>query len=1542
MPFIDDTTGSGFVNTPPIPTEDNRPEPKPGEQSLTAGAPDMWTTLKAEFQSNNIIGSIFSSEDLATGGADFDPNFNLGEELKGTRYENSPELFVTARNRDHMKALMNDLDREEGNRQIVEQSTWGKWLPSMLVSQVADPINLLSLGGGTMSKIAAKGGYSMLARGAMIGSGVALDTVAQEAILQGTQQSRTMEESVVSVGGSMVLGSVLGYSFSRWLDRGDIERVSGDIERDLGTVPGDDAPDLFEPGTFRGNLSGEGASLSAAFTERGADDMTVKSALGLEKVFKGTSPLSRTMLSESKATRLTANELAESPYHFNENADGVEIAAKGSRMGTPGAVETRTKLYDWPMTQSLQEIDRQFVQYRLGRAKQFGDKAKLRFQDSALGQRLGGPKPESILSEVQFREAIYDALNNGGDHPVPEVKAAAAYVQSKYVDPIAEGAKETGVAKSALPRSYVSARILRDLPRFREIVIAHLARRRGFYEGEAERLAKERAQLEAADIGEIIKGGKATPDGQSAPETGEAGFFDAGDGASPAAFSASSRVPDAVVTPDGSMEVPVRYELVELSSLKHAEGANQPRDRSRKESEIGVRQRAANIDPQRLMPQRVSDSGTPLVLPDGTVISGNGRVMSIREAYSDPALVKQAEKLKAAYGEQAAGMQQPVLVGRLPEGMKPEDITRFADLSNRSSIASMSATERAMRDVKAAGPEIMGLYQGGAFTSQNNAEFFRAFMSKVVTENELGALSKEGVLTKEGEDRLTNAVLAAAYDDADFISRLLESTDDNIRAITGAMRDAAGDIIRLKDDIRLGVSDPQFDIVPQIMEVARVISQLREKGISADAFLRQGQMFAELDPIVEALIRGFYNSDLTRALSREKITEVLRFYAQEARKKSPDGGLFADETTPSDVIAIGRDRAIKDSGEILAARESPSSGRPAGGGDEAQGSRSGQGGRSAGANGDAAAGRSRPKVKPTAAEVFAQARAMDEDAELADLADEIIRRMTTKQEGRMSYDMARDLDPDGFEVEGARLRDEDFDLPYGDVRDYVNRDIEIVMRMMRHSLVPDIEIARRFGSSDMRDPIKKIQQEYQNRIRAAATEEERLKLAKKRDADVADIRGMRDRIAGRYGLPDDPAAFMVRAPRIIRDFNVASKLGNVVLSSASDAGKLIWSRGITGIFGDLLFPMMRNWSEFLGAMEDVKMAGTALDLTLDSRAMAFAEGTADYGGDSRIDRFSRESSKTAMRLALMTHWNAGMKQLAGVLVSKNLLEAAEALAKGAASPKQVEMLARGGISQENALLIAEKFATHGNKKGGVWRAEAGSWGPEAKAAREAFLGAIRRDVDSLIVTPGQDIPLTMSKEGVKFFTQFKSFGASSIHRTLIAGMQQRDANVFMGMFAMTAFAMMSNEIRQAAFSDKKRKPFADRWADPAERNQMIYEAIDRAGIFGWLGDINNVLDKAAGMGISNAFGTGQYNTRYGVTLTDQLLGPGVGTIDDWAKVAKAVVGDITGRSEWSESDTRRLRRQVPFIGVFYIRSLLDQLGAEQAFNAAVGAKRPAN
>lgn len=370
-----------------------------------------------------------------------------------------------------------------------------------------------------------------------------------------------------------------------------------------------------------------------------------------------------------------------------------------------------------------------------------------------------------------------------------------------------------------------------------------------------------------------------------------------------AAPMAAERAAVKIVTPDQAMEITAKPELVELATLKEATGRFQPRDRSRAEYVQEARERASRLDPEQLGVSRVSDSGAPIVLNDGTVISGNGRTLSIQEVYANPQLAKQAEAYRASLGPEAAGMKEPVMIMRA-EGLAGDDATRFADLSNRGRIASMSATERAQRDATSLG-ETITLYKGGDFTSPNNQDFMRAFMDKVATRTERASLSKDGQLTQEGAARMRNAVLASAYDDAPTLARMLESTDDNIRSLTGALTDVAPKFAALKSDIKAGMVLPEMDATPSITEAVKMIADLRSRRVRPADFFAQKDAFGGTDPFVEAWVRAFYNDDLSRAATREKMTAVLDAYAEEALKHRP-GGLFPDETTAKDVLTVAK------------------------------------------------------------------------------------------------------------------------------------------------------------------------------------------------------------------------------------------------------------------------------------------------------------------------------------------------------------------------------------------------------------------------------------------------------------------------------------------------------------------------------------------------------------------------------------------------------------------------------------------------------------
>ena len=367
-----------------------------------------------------------------------------------------------------------------------------------------------------------------------------------------------------------------------------------------------------------------------------------------------------------------------------------------------------------------------------------------------------------------------------------------------------------------------------------------------------------------------------------------------------------------VQTPDGQASYQVQGKVVELADLKKAEGKLQPRDRSRKDSEVLAKDRAGSkFNADRLLDDPTSGSGAPIIARDGTVMSGNGRVLTMQEVYSNQPKSLEAYKASlSAAGIDTAGFSQPVYVRQLSDDMTFDELKSFADLSNTEAQAQMSMTERASRDAeRLVKSKIIDTFRGDyEIGAAQNRPFVTEYAKKILSPTEQGAFVKsDGSISAEGITRVRNALLASAFDNPDTLSIMLESPDDNIKAIGNAFMSTAPKFAQLKKQIADGRTDAQFDITPKLAEMANLISSLRNEGRKPKDFYNQDSMFDAPDPEVKELLRAFYNEELTTPNSKKAMKEFMDFYIDEALQKET-GGLIPDNTTATDIIDQGRKR----------------------------------------------------------------------------------------------------------------------------------------------------------------------------------------------------------------------------------------------------------------------------------------------------------------------------------------------------------------------------------------------------------------------------------------------------------------------------------------------------------------------------------------------------------------------------------------------------------------------------------------------------------
>ena len=351
-----------------------------------------------------------------------------------------------------------------------------------------------------------------------------------------------------------------------------------------------------------------------------------------------------------------------------------------------------------------------------------------------------------------------------------------------------------------------------------------------------------------------------------------------------------------VITPDSSMKVNTTLKIVELSELVQAEGEFQNRNRDLEQSADLVRERAAIFDSAQVIdPARTSDSGPPIVLPSGVIISGNGRVLTIKELYENP---EYQEKMEEYYGElltkykapgdknpfltESGVIKQPVLVQQLNISKLAKDdparakrIIKFVNASNISKADTLSVGEKAANDVKGT-KKIISLFKGGEITSLANAPFVQAFAEENVPSSERGEFFTEGTeLSNSGLKRIQGALLTAAYGDSKSVTKILESTDNDVKAITNSMLDVAPKYVELKAGMDKDTIPKDMDLTPYIVKALDKISSLRQQGIKPAGDFAQTDFLAEREEIRDIIVKAFYSDDLTRARSQKYITNIL-------------------------------------------------------------------------------------------------------------------------------------------------------------------------------------------------------------------------------------------------------------------------------------------------------------------------------------------------------------------------------------------------------------------------------------------------------------------------------------------------------------------------------------------------------------------------------------------------------------------------------------------------------------------------------------------
>lgn len=458
---------------------------------------------------------------------------------------------------------------------------------------------------------------------------------------------------------------------------------------------------------------------------------------------------------------------------------------------------------------------------------------------------------------------------------------------------------------------------------------------------------------------------------------------------------------------------------------------------------------------------------------------------------------------------------------------------------------------------------------------------------------------------------------------------------------------------------------------------------------------------------------------------------------------------------------------------------------------------------------------------------------------------------------------------------------------------------------------------RRFESQsavDLRFHTNKVNREF-NGKKSGKTRAEAARIERKRLKAIKEIEGIRNRITGVSGLPDNPHHLAFRAERTMRKLAVVTMLNNVALSSLPDLGMHIFVNGM----GRNLKGLMKFLSDadFRKRIQRDEMARGIIAAETLQGANRFTKVT--EMGDPNMTRGPIEgvidnSMNFFGKITGISWWNRNNRAWAALMVQDRIIASSRAIAEGTGTKSDALNLQSAGIGADRAKKIARQFTIWGEKESSMGTdfhfSRSDQWSD--LETRQAFQAAVLGDVNRTIIQPGAgDQPLFMSMPFVRLLGAFKSFAFASNTRVLSSGMQRRDANVAMGLMAMTSIGAGVYAMRQWI----KGKEVSD---DP---RVWAFEAVDRSGVAAIPLEANNMVESiTGGYGFPALLGAGGIRSRYqDRSLADVAAGPIIGM---GVKGTEVIASPFTDKGfDWDGASTF-----IPFQNHFAYDLILKMAG----------------
>jgi hypothetical protein len=483
------------------------------------------------------------------------------------------------------------------------------------------------------------------------------------------------------------------------------------------------------------------------------------------------------------------------------------------------------------------------------------------------------------------------------------------------------------------------------------------------------------------------------------------------------------------------------------------------------------------------------------------------------------------------------------------------------------------------------------------------------------------------------------------------------------------------------------------------------------------------------------------------------------------------------------------------------------------------------------------------------------------------------------------------------------------------LNDYLVKDWRSLMDGYMRSMAPKARMSEKFGTyklgelkerlnADIIAESRKTTSDIAKGANALKAQKALDKEAKKFKSNVNDLTVMAQRLMNETPPPSVSGTFermAISGLRSTRAFNVASMLGNVLVSSIPDVAR------------QLAYTMSSKYVKAFAKnfnAKSIRLSGISKDqMSALSQAIEKTQSIRikeitmvdDQFSATPMDKYASAIATKSLQLTGFQHWNSFGKGIAGSLYGDRL---ATALIKGTDKTKLRSL----GFSKQMQEEMAKQAKLHSTKTGGLYDLNLDMWDIDV-ATREAIEAAAIKESNFLVTTPGAgDLPVMFDKEYAKILFQFQSFAMAATNRIMLPLLQESSVRSTMEIITHMMLGYAAYELKSASM---------DRDISDDSSKDKVWNAVNHTGLMGYLGEVYRRQYAFTGIDPTGVMDSDRkYVSRGGL---GSQLGPTAGT-------AKYLwTANPLNTMTTSEQKAKSLRRLGPLQNHFLFRHGYDEV-----------------